>query len=361
MRPTVLISLILLTLLGLIVGSCTNQEETRFDYELTEVATSDYQWTGIAVAPDGRMFVNFPNWANQGPLSVAVLDTAGEAIAYPDQRWNDWAPEKDPAEHFVCVQSVVMGADGHLWILDPANPRFEGVVEGGPKLLKVDLETDSIIARYYFSAPTIRPSSYLNDVRIDTTNNVAYITDSGEGALIVLDLNDGSARRLLDEHPSTQADTITLMIGGRPWLRPDGSKPQVHADGIALDLDEDWVYFQALSSRTMYRIGTNFLADTVLTPKDLGEKVQIIGQTGAADGLLFGSDRRVYISSLERDAIMALEMDGEVVIMVQDTLLAWPDSFAEGSDGALYVTCSQIHLGPDPGRPYRIYKVTRAQ
>ncbi len=363
MRLTVFIPLLLLLTGSVFTSSCTTDTETElpFDYELTEVATSQYQWTGIAVTPDDRMFVCFPNWSNRGPLSVARLDTAGRAVAYPNQQWNDWTPEKDPAEHFVCVQSVVMGADGYLWILDPANPRFEGVIEGGPKLLKVDLQTDSIVARYYFTEPTILPNSYLNDVRIDTTNNVAYITDSGEGALIVLDLSNGGTRRLLADHPSTQADTITLTIGGQPWMRPDGSRPEVHADGIALDLGEDWVYFQPLTSRTMYRIGTNFLTDTVMTPEQLGEKVQTIGQTGAADGLLFGSDRRVYISALEQNAIMALEMDGRVVMMVQDSLLAWPDSFAEGPEGAIYVTCSRIHHGPNPDGPYRLFKITRKE
>ena len=363
MRLTALIPLLLLLTGSIFTSSCTTDTETElpFDYGLTEVATSQYQWTGVAVAPDDRMFVCFPNWSNQGPLSVARLDTAGQAVAYPNQQWNDWTPDKDPAEHFVCVQSVVMGADGYLWILDPANPRFEGVIEGGPKLLKVDLQTDSIVARYYFTEPTILPNSYLNDVRIDTINNVAYITDSGEGALIVLDLSNGRARRLLVNHESTQADTTVLTIGDEPWLRPDGSRPEVHADGIALDMEEGWLYYQPLSSRIMYRIGINFLVDTAMTPEELADEVQPIGQTGAADGLLFGSDRRVYISALEHNAVMALEMDGRVVMMVQDSLLAWPDSFAEGPEGAIYVTCSQIHNGPQPEGPYRIFRITKAE
>jgi len=355
------IPLLLLSMCCLFIGACTSETEPQFDYQLTEIANSPYQWTGIAVAPDGRMFVNFPEWANKGPLSVARLDSEGGLSAYPDQKWNDWSPGKNPAEHFVCVQSVVMGDDGYLWILDPANPRFEGVVEGAPKLVKVDLATDSVVARYSFTSPTVLPNSYLNDVRIDTANNLAYITDSGEGALIVLDLSSGRARRLLSDHESTWADTIVLVIDGEPWLRPDGSRPEVHADGIALDAERGWLYYQALSSRRMYRIGTNFLIDTTMPPEELADKVQPIGQTGAADGLLFGSDRRVYISALEHNAVMALEMDGRVVMLVQDSLLAWPDSFAEGPDGAIYVTCSQIHRGPDPGEPYRIFRMTKAE
>jgi hypothetical protein len=62
---------------------------------------------------------------------------------YPNADWNDWRDEwrNDPErarERFVCVQSVYCDDEGMLWILDPGNPKFGGVVENGAKLIQVD-------------------------------------------------------------------------------------------------------------------------------------------------------------------------------------------------------------------------------
>lgn len=347
-------------LIGLVaqVAGCASYQVGRVEPSaLVEVAQSDRQWTGIAVARDGRIFVNYPRWSENVPFSVGELQADGSVAPYPDTTLNTWEPGSDPADRFVCVQSVVVDRDGDLWILDPANPRFKGVVPGGPKLLKVDLASNRIIQTIRFATPVIEPNSYLNDVRIDTRRQVAYITDSGAGAIIVVDLAAGTSRRLLAGHSSTQAEEVTLTIGGKPWLRPDGSAPRVHADGIALDPAGDTLYYQALTGRTLYRIATRWLRDPHQTEQELADKVEILGKTGAADGLEFGADGRVYISALEEDAIKAVVPGRQAEIVVQDPQLAWPDSFAFGPDGSLYVTTSQIHRGPNPPEPYRIFRL----
>ena len=326
---------------------------------LVEVARSDRQWTGIAVAPDGRIFVNYPRWSDTVPFSVGELRPDGKVVPYPSLDLNRWEPGSDPANHFVCVQSVVVDREGFLWILDPANPWFKGVVAGGPKLVKVDLATNRIIQTIRFAAPVIEGGSYLNDVRIDTRRKVAYLTDSGAGAIVVVDLIEGTNRRLLADHPSTHAEDSVLTIEGRPWRRPDGSTPKVHADGIALDADGDYLYYQALTGRTLYRIKARWLRDPHLTVQELAGKVEMVGKTGAADGLEFGPDGRVYLSALEENAIKAVVPGGTAEIVVQSPELAWPDSFAFGPDGSLYVTTSQINRGPKPPEPYKIFKLER--
>lgn len=355
-------NLIILLLIGLVsqLAGCASYKISQGDHpSLVEVAHSNRQWTGIAVASDSRIFVNYPRWSENVPFSVGELKPDGSVVPYPDTALNTWAPGMDPANRFVCVQSVVVDRDGYLWILDPANPQFKGVVPGGPKLVKVDLATNRIIQTVRFAAPVIEPDSYLNDVRIDTRRQVAYLTDSGAGAIVVVDLATGTSRRLLARHPSTRSEEITLTIGGKPWLRPDGSVPRVHADGIALDPAGDCLYYQSLTGRTLYRIETRWLRDPGLTDQELASKVETLGKTGAADGLEFGTDGRVYISALEENAIKAVTPGGRAEIVVQDPQLAWPDSFAFGPDGSLYVTTSQIHRGPNPPEPYRIYRLER--
>ena len=41
--------------------------------ELSQVARFEHQVTGVAVAKDGRIFVNFPRWSEDAPVSVAEV------------------------------------------------------------------------------------------------------------------------------------------------------------------------------------------------------------------------------------------------------------------------------------------------
>src|SRR3954453_18573655 len=91
-------------------------------FRLDEAASFPHQVTGVAAAPDGRVFVNFPRWTEDAPVSVAELAKDGSLKPYPDEVWNDWrnteATKMAPGDHFVCVQSVVSDGHGNLWVLD---------------------------------------------------------------------------------------------------------------------------------------------------------------------------------------------------------------------------------------------------
>jgi len=324
---------------------------------LEVVAESERQWTGVAVSREGRVFVNFPRWSPEVPVSVAELRADGSLAAFPDQAWNAWSPKSDPASAWVCVQSVVADGEGSLWVLDPANPGFAGVVPGGAKLVEIDIPTGAIVQVVRFGAAAAPADSYLNDVRIDHRHGAAYLTDSGRGALVVVDLATGAARRVLEGDPSTGAEDTILVIEGERWVRPDGSSPQVHADGIAYDRKRDLVYFQALTGRTLYRISGAALRDPALDEAALAEKVETVAVSGPSDGLLWDGTDGIIISAIEDDAVKRWRPDG-VETVVSDRRIAWPDSFARGPDGSLYVTTSQIHRGAKPPEPYRLLRIT---
>jgi sugar lactone lactonase YvrE len=305
----------------------------------------------VAVSKEGRIFVNFPRWSPSIPTSVAEIKETGELEPYPNEEWNNWTPESNAKEHFVCVQSVYIDRDNYLWILDPANAWFQGVMESGAKLLKVDLKTDSVINVFNFSDSVALLTSYLNDIRVDTERDFAYITDSGAGNLVVVNLNNGKSRRLLVEHSSTKAEDITLLIEGVEW------NAKVHADGIALDNNGEYVYYKALTGRGMYRIQTKWLRDWTLADEELGEKVEYLGQTEATDAIAYGHDDSIYLTSIEHNAIKRFTPEKTMEVVVQDSLLKWPDSFSVTKDGSIYVTTAQIHLGEAVKEPFRIFKL----
>ncbi len=312
------------------------------------VAESPRRWTGLAVTEDETVYVSYPRWSADVPVSVARLDPSGEPAPFPDAGWNDWTAGDDPETSWVCVQSVVLDAEGRLWVLDPGNPGFQGVVAGAPKLVRFDLPSAVPAQVIRFAEPTVTDASYLNDVRFDLGRQTAYLTDSGDGALVVVDLAEGTSRRVLDGHPTTVADDITMEIGGVSMNRA------VHADGIAVDLAADRVYFQALTSRTLHAIDGAALRDASLDAEALAARVEDVAESGVSDGLWF-HEGEVLVSALEHDAIRAVSPEGEIRTLVSDPRIAWPDSFAVPPGGdVVYFTTTQIHL-TDPPDPFRIF------
>ncbi len=323
----------------------------------------DRQVTGVAASPDGRVFVNFPRWGGVHDVSVAEIGPNG-LVPYPSADWNAWSLEdpSDPERRFVCVQSVTVDAGGTLWILDPGSPGFGGVIPGAAKLVEVNLATDSVVRVYPFDAVAAPAASYLNDVRVHPVSRTAYITDSGMGALVVLDLDTGHARRVLEDHPALHAEEGFLpVIGGREWRGPDGSVPQVHSDGIALDAEAGLLYLHALTGRRLWAIPTAAFEDPDADDGALAERLQDLGETVMTDGMIVGPDGSVYHSALERDGVVARRPAGALDTVVSDPLLAWPDSFAWGPEGWLYVTSSRIHesevFGGVRTEPYRVVRL----
>ncbi len=348
--------LIVLICIVMLSGCQTKTHRQSEEIKLEPVAFSDAQWTGLAVSKEGRLFVNYPRWSDNVPVSVAELKN-GVPIPYPNDFMNNWEPGKNPASHFICVQALFVDDKNRLWILDPANPQFKGVIPGGPKLLQVDLAANVVVQTFRFDNEIAPQNSYLNDVRIDTQRDFAFMTDSGKGALVVMDLKTGRARRLLENHSSTASEDVILTIGGNAWML-NGVQPRIHSDGIAYDATADMVYYQALTGRTMYRISGSWLRQFNLSEMVIETKVETVGKTGASDGLIFGPDQKIYISALEQDAILRTTPQGRKETVIQDAAIVWPDSFSFGPDGKLYFTTSRIHEGPKPKGPYGIYRVT---
>jgi sugar lactone lactonase YvrE len=322
------------------------RDEAAAGTRLTKVADFEHQVTGVTVSQDGRIFVNFPRWTEDTPVSVAELMPDGALHPYPDEQWNGWRNEKAMAmpvgEHFVCVQSVVADAHGALWVLDPAAPGNEKILEGGPKLVRIDLASDRVTKVIAFPGDVALQGTYLNDIRFSPDGRFGYITDSGtRGAIIVVDLDSGVSFRALDGHPSTQVEKdVVVEIDGAPLRRPDGRQPVFSADGIALSNDGKTLYWQALTGRTLYSIDTARLVPC--TPTDeIEAAVTKVGTSHVADGFWFSSDGTLYLTSPGDNSVTRWTGSG-TEIAVSDPQLRWPDTLSEGPDGTIYVTASRI-------------------
>ena len=141
--------------------------------------------------------------------------------------------------------------------------------------------------------------------------------------------------------------------------------PQIASDGIALDSQNGYLYYHALTAHKLYRIKTSFLADEHLSKKDLESKVESVGQTPAPDGMLEGPNGSVYLTDLENSAIVRWDpANKRVEQIVADKRLLWPDTLSWGPNGEMYVTASQIENMPrfnngksTRSEPYKLWKI----
>ncbi|MGI8890806.1 MAG: SMP-30/gluconolactonase/LRE family protein [Chthoniobacterales bacterium] len=334
---------------------------------LETVATfPSQQLTGVAVSRRGRIFVNFPDWSDNHTISVAEI-VDGKPRPYPDEEWNKKEGAAD--QHFVCVQSVYVDESDSLWILDPAAPKMKETVKGGPKLVKVDLVKNKVVQTIPFSEAVAPQKSYLNDVRIDVKTQTAYLTDSGLGAIVVVDLTNGKARRVLeDDHSTSAEEDFKLNVAGRELIAENGKPPRINSDGIAFDRVNGWLYYHALTGHTLYRVQASDLRNSRLSKSQLAAKVETVIETPAPDGMMMGPNGKLYLTDVEHGAIVLFDPEKKKVEpVVADGRLSWPDSLAWGPDGSLFVTASQIQNmsrfngGKDVrSTPYHLYKVIGA-
>ena len=328
-------------------------------------ARTPKQLAGVTISKTGRIFVNFPRWVDEPTPSVAEVAADGSLVPYPNKEINAWdeTPGESARNHFVCVQSVVVDEEDALWILDPASPGFQEVVPGGAKLLKVNLATNETERVYHFDKESAPEKSYLNDVRF--AHGFAFMSDSGLGAIVVLNLATGKVRRLLENHHSTKAEpNVEPVIGGRPWKFADKTTPQVHSDGIAIDPKREYVYYKALVGQTLYRVAITALLDESLLPEALGNFVERVAVTEPTDGLEFDAQGNLYMTSLEWNAIKVLRPNGRIEVFARASDFLWPDTITMSRDGNLLFSATQFHLMPAFNEnvdkrtpPYKVFRL----
>ena len=328
---------------GVTAFAFSAQAEVLSGPQVVKVAESAYQWTGVAVSPGGRVFVKYPTWNDHPDFKVAEL-VRDKAVPFPSQADN---------KKFICVQSVVADAKDHLWILDPAKLRGQAVDPSGAKLFQVSLKDNTINRTYIFPKTVALDQSYMNDVRIDRQGTYAYLTDSGVGGIIVLDLQSGQSWRALSDIPEVKANLKSIdFVTTGPMTRLSQS------DGIELSPDDKLLYFTALGGDRLHAVPTWILRDRNMSVANRQAFIDTVNMHNVpTDGMILRQGR-LYMADLPVEGLWEFDVttrQGRVLPVGQ--ALRWADSFANAPDGSIYFTTSQINYPMEKRQTYKLYRL----
>ncbi|MEL6979874.1 MAG: L-dopachrome tautomerase-related protein [Pseudomonadota bacterium] len=324
---------------------------------LEHVAAFDHRPTGVAVADDGRVIVSLPFSSYSDPqrftMSLAAVAADGTATPYPNAAWNRRPsdhPNADPQTLFLNLQSHTIDRADRLWVLDRGRPQGRAAVPGGAKLVQIDLKRDRVVRIIAFEAP-FADGNFLNDVRVDPDRELAFVTDTANGGVIVVDLKTGAQRwglrggdwMAFEARPPT-VQGVTVAENRRRSV-PQGP------DGLALSPDGEWLYLKAHPwvAPTLYRVRVAVLADPSLGPRDVEARIEHVANTVYSDGIEIDQAGRVYFTDVEAEAVTRLDPaapSADLERLVRDPRLSWPDAIGFGPYGNLYVSAAQFHRLP---------------
>lgn len=303
---------------------------------------------GVTFTADRAMIVSHhPNF--DPAVRVARVDEAGTtATPFPNAAWNTPRPGTD--EYLDSVLGLRGDEQGVVWMLDMGQR-----TNVTPKIVGWNTRTDRLERLIRIPAPASLPVSQHNDLVVDRVNGVFYIADEAVGrggdgslgALVVVDMKTGAARRLLQSHVSTRPENIPIIAGGNTLRAPgpDG-KPKpvtIGADGIAADVRFEWLYYGPLNGGWVYRVRTADLRDAALPPARLAAHVERYARKPNAGGFSIDGRDNLYLTEVGAGAVDVIPADTRryrrLVERPQDS---WPDGVTFGPDGLVYVAAAQV-------------------
>ncbi|MHA3978846.1 L-dopachrome tautomerase-related protein [Halovulum sp. GXIMD14794] len=328
---------------------------------LEPVLDSDRPVGDIAAAGDGRIFYTLHPAASPEP-PLLMLAEGGETAAFP--------PEGAPADLFDTPQGLDLDAQGRLWVVDSGD---QGL--GAPTLIALDATSGEVLLRRDLSdvAPV---GSYLQDVRVDPEGAWVYIADTGywaqRPALVVYDVAQDRARRLLDRHETVMPQDWLIRNPVRPMQFLGGLVSlKAGIDGLALSDDGAWLYYAAMNHSTLYRVPTALLQQPNLPHVRLAVDIETVALKPLSAGLEMGAGLHTFIGDVEHNAVHRFRAVppeeggvGTLETLVRDDRLRWPGSLDLGPDGWLYIADSGLpdvlrrsraHI--EAAAPYTIWRV----
>ena len=287
----------------------------------------------LAVNQQGRIFFTVhPESRPQGNKLLELV--AGAAIPYPNGA--------SQQRLFNTVLGLVIDRRNILWTIDHGNHGL-----GKARLLAFDLASGEVAHDHRFSGDIAPAGSFLQDLQVSPDGQTIIIADASfwrkTPALIVYDIQQHTARRILESHVSVSPENYLIrnqlkdmtFIGGLVSLKGG-------VDGIAFDSEGEWLYFAAINQSGLYRIRFKDLTNAGLTPEQLNSRVERFSDKPLSDGLSTDVAGNVYITDVEHSSVFVVGPDKQPQTLVRSDRIRWADALSFGPDGWLYLADSAI-------------------
>ncbi|MFT5807667.1 MAG: sugar lactone lactonase YvrE [Moritella dasanensis] len=305
----------------------------------------------VTVTNDGRIFATVhPFGSTRGLQLIEVInDTYKPWPSYAFQS----TPNAFSAECIDTPLGITQDNQGHVWTVDM------GLNYGKTRLWSFNIKDGSLDRVITLPADVAPKGSFIQDLVVDGEASWAYVADtqSKNSALLAVRLSDGETYRF-NGHPSLEREVNAHMIIDGQEFVPDG----LGVNPITLSNDGKSLYYGAMSGTHWYSVSTAALQTG--NKAKIVESIKLVGRKPVSDGAAIDIHGNNYFTNLNENGIDTLTTSGELLPLVRNKLLDWPDSVQFGADGWLYISVNQLHKTKnitgkeDVGKaPYRIMRV----
>jgi len=321
--------------------------------KLEEVLSYRLPIGNVAVSASGRVFFTVhPEARPKGNRLLEYVD--GASVPFPDGK---------SQELFDTVLGVSIDRSNRLWTIDHGNHGMRAA-----RLLAFDVETGELIHDQTFDREIAPRGSFLQDLQVSADGNTIVIADASfwrkQPALIVYDIESATAWRVLESHPSVSAEKFLIKNRDREMSFYGGIfSLRGGVDGIALN--DNWLYFGALSGSSLYRVRLGDITDPSAPDSQIAARIERVSEKPLSDGFSVDVNGLVYITDVEHNAIFRVDEAGELRTLIASNQIRWPDGLSFGPDGWLYVSDSALSdvvlQSKDQIKGQAPYKVFRLQ
>ncbi len=285
------------------------------------------------VSEDGRIF--FTVHPESRPETNKLLEWKdGKAVPYPDAG--------SQGTLFETPLGVCIDRQNRLWVIDHGTHGF-----GKTQILAFDLATNKLVHEYQFPSEIAQKESFLQAFNIDSKGETVYIADVSffrkNPAIVVYDVNSKTARRVLESDPSVYPQDWIIrnqiremtFLGGLIALKAG-------VDGVAVDKNDEWLYYAAMAHDTLFRARTADLKNVQLSPQELSQRVEAFSKKPLNDGMTIDNVGNVFITDVENQGVMQVGPDRQLRTTIRSEKIRWADSLVFGGDGYIYLADSAI-------------------
>lgn len=328
---------------------------------LEKLIKLDYPPGNIAVASNGHVYFNYHPLARPARFSPATVFEWVDGEIKP-------FPSMEMQKSFQGTFGMTIDKQNRIWFIEPASFDFPHT-----RLWAFDLATRKKSAFFEFPG---HEAQFAQDLRVTADGKYILLADPGiftftSPKVIVYSIEDHSFRTAIrDASCILPEDWVIQTPYGLHRMLGGILNFSVGLDGIEISADQNWVYLGPMTSEHLCRVPLADVLDTKLTPAEVAEKVEDIGQKPLSDGITVDKAGNVIITDVEHGGLMEFDLaTKKVKTLVRSKDIMWADGVVTGPDGSLYFTDSSIpsYITATAGapeksvlvahRPYYVYRL----